>query len=194
MPKKINLTEALQEIRKFSRDHKRPPSYDEIARIFHYKSKNAAFWLVKTLKDKGMLSADPQGKLLIEAPGGARLLGTVQAGFPSPAEEETADLLSLDEYLIRHPEQTFLVKVNGDSMIDAGVREGDLAVVERARAPRDKGDIVIAQVDGQWTMKYYEKRGREVVLIAANKKYPPMRPSHELVLGGVVTGIVRKYK
>lgn len=121
------------------------------------------------------------------------LLGEIAAGWPSPAEEELVDTLSLDEYLIRHSEQSYLIKVKGDSMIDAGIREGDLVIVERGRTPRDK-DIVIAQVDGQWTMKYYEKQGAQVRLLPANKKYSPIIPQHELVVGGVIVALIRKYK
>ncbi len=117
----------------------------------------------------------------------------MQAGWPSPAEEELVDVLSLDEYLIQHPEQSYLIKVTGDSMIDAGIHQGDLVIVERGRTAKDR-DIIIAQVDGEWTMKYYEKRGSVVRLIAANKKYAPITPKRELVVGGVVTAVIRKYK
>lgn len=193
MPEKIDLVRAAKRLRHFFKDHHRPPSFEEIRDLFGYKSKNAAFWLVKRLLDKGLLEKDDKGKLRLDAGTGARLLGTVQAGFPSPAEEELIDTLSLDEYLIKHPEQSFLVKVTGDSMIDAGIHEGDLVVVERGRQPKDK-DIVIAQVDGSWTMKYYEKTKKGVVLIAANKKYPAIRPAAELVVGGVVVAVIRKYR
>ena len=114
-------------------------------------------------------------------------------GWPSPAEEELVDILSLDDYLIPHPDQSYLVKIKGDSMIDAGIRPGDLVIVERGRTARD-GDIVIAQVDGEWTMKTYEKRGSVVKLLAANKKYTPIIPKSELLIGGVVTAAIRKYK
>lgn len=121
------------------------------------------------------------------------MLGTVQAGFPSPAEEELIDTLSLDEFLIKNPQASYLVKVTGDSMIDAGIMQGDLVIVERGRQARH-GDIVIAQVDGEWTMKYYEKKGPKIFLRAANKKYPLIEPKAELVIGGVVVANVRKYK
>lgn len=122
-----------------------------------------------------------------------KLLGTVEAGFPSPAEEEAAAMLSLDDYLITNAEACFLIKVSGDSMIEAGIMPGDLVIVERGREAR-QGDIVIAQVDGQWTMKYFEKHRGEVSLRAANKKYPPIRPQNELIIGGVVVASIRKYK
>ena len=151
--------------------------------------------LIAHLVKRGILKRDSSGKL-VPTPileGGIRLLGTVQAGFPSPAEEELIDTLSLDEFLIKNPQASYLVKVTGDSMIDAGIMPDDLVIVDRGRQPRH-GDIVIAEVDGQWTMKYYEKRGNKVLLRAANKKYAPIEPKAELVIGGVVVANVRKYK
>ncbi|MDD5101338.1 MAG: S24 family peptidase, partial [Syntrophales bacterium] len=70
--------------------------------------------------------------------------------------------------------------------------EGDLVIVERGREPKG-GDIVIAEVDGEWTMKHFRREGKTVVLEAANPKYPPIRPREELKLGGVVTAVIRKY-
>ncbi len=193
MPQQTDLMEALSELKGFVRENKRPPSFLEIARLFRYKSKNAAFLLVDKLVKRGFLRKDRQGKIIFDMLHGVKLLGTVQAGWPSPAEEELVDVLSLDEYLITHPDQTYLIKVTGDSMVDAGIHEKDLVLVERGRAPKD-GDIVVAQVDGEWTLKYYEKRGSAVRLIAANKKYAPITPQRELVVGGVITAVVRKYK
>ncbi len=151
--------------------------------------------LTAHLVKRGILKRDLSGRLLPTPvlEGGIKLLGTVQAGFPSPAEEELVDTLSLDEFLIKNPQASYLVKVTGDSMIDAGIMPDDLVIVERGRQARH-GDIVIAQVDGEWTMKYYEKRGTKTLLRAANKKYPPIEPKAELVIGGVVVANVRKYK
>ena len=193
MRDKTDLLAALTELRGFVREYRRPPSFLEIARLFRYKSKNAAFLLVNKLIEKGYLRKDRQGKIIFDGLNGIKLLGTVQAGWPSPAEEELVDTMSLDEYLIKHPEQSYLIKVTGDSMIDAGIHEGDLVIVERGRTAKDR-DIVIAQVDGEWTMKYYEKHGNVVRLVAANKKYSPIVPKRELTVGGVVTAVIRKYK
>ena len=193
MPNKKIFAEALSRLRGFYREHRRPPSFFEIAKLFQYKSKNAAFLLVSKLIEKGLLKKDKQGKILFDSLNGIKLLGSVQAGWPSPAEEELVDVLSLDEYLIKHPEQSYLIKVTGDSMIDAGIREGDLVIVERGRQPKNQ-DIVIAQVDGEWTLKFYEKQGSAVRLVAANQKYAPITPKRELVVGGVVTAVIRKYK
>ncbi len=193
MPNSIDLTQALQKIRLFCKNKKRPPSFEELRKLFGYKSKNAASWLIDKLAEKGLIQKDAQGKLLFGPSAGIKLLGTVQAGWPSPAEEELVDVLSLDEYLVTHPEQTFLIKVTGDSMIDAGIHQGDLVLVERGRQPKHR-DIVIAEIDHEWTMKYYEKIGKEIHLVAANKKYPAIQPKEELKIGGVIVAVVRKYK
>ncbi len=125
--------------------------------------------------------------------GTCRLIGAVEAGFPSPAEEELVDTLSLDDLLITNREASFLLKVTGDSMTGAGIMPGDLVIVHRGRAPKS-GDIVIAEVDGQWTMKYFRKRGENVMLVPANPRYQSIRPKSELKVAGVVTAVVRKYK
>jgi SOS regulatory protein LexA len=122
-----------------------------------------------------------------------RMLGSVKAGFPSPAEEELIDTLSLDELLIQNREATFLLKVTGDSMTGAGILPADMVIVDRGQPPKS-GDIVIAQVDGEWTMKYLRKRGGSVLLVPANPRYKPIAPKNELKIAGVVTAVVRKYK
>ena len=82
--------------------------------------------------------------------------------------------------------------VKGDSMIDAGIMPGDLLIVERGAAVRD-GDIVIAQIDREWTIKYFRRRGNKVFLEAANKDYQPLHPTEELNIAAVVRGVVRRY-
>ena len=121
------------------------------------------------------------------------MLGTVEAGFPSPAEESLADNISLDDLLIQNRAASFLVKVSGDSMTGAGIMPGDMVIVDKGQVPKS-GDIVIAEVDGQWTMKYLRKRGEDVLLVPANPKYQPIRPKRELKISGVVTAVVRKYR
>ena len=173
---------------------KRMPSYSEMLRLFRLKSKNAVYKRVLYLVRAGYLNKDSAGRL---TPGRlmkpARVLGLVAAGFPSPAEEELADTMSLDEYLISNPQATYLLNVDGDSMIDAGIHPGDLVLVQKNLAPKN-GDIVVAQVDGDWTLKYFEKKDRAVSLRAANKKYPLIFPKQELVIAGVVIANVRKYR
>jgi SOS regulatory protein LexA len=122
-----------------------------------------------------------------------RVLGLVEAGFPSPAEEELRDTLSLDEFLVNNPDASFLLKVSGDSMTGAGILPGDLVIVDRGMTAKS-GDIVIAEVDGEWTMKFLKKSGDAVYLMPANPRYKPIRPQRELTITGVVTAVVRKYR
>jgi repressor LexA len=195
MPRPIDFPNAIGKIREFYRTRKRLPSYSELQSLLGYRSKGGVSVLMAHLLKRGILKRDSRGKFapMPVLQGGLKLLGAVQAGFPSPAEEELVDTLSLDEFLIAKPQASYLLRVTGDSMIEAGIMPDDLVIVERGRQPRH-GDIVVAQVDGEWTMKYYEKRGTKVRLCAANKKYPPIEPRTELVLGGVVIASVRKYR
>ncbi len=191
---KGDIKDRIEKIRKFYLRNKRMPSYSEVASLFGFRSKNAAYKLIGKLKDLGLVSSDEKGKLL---PGDlnnpVKLLGSISAGFPSPAEEELQDTMSLDEYLINNPTSTYLLKVEGDSMIDAGIHPGDLVLVDKSVVPKT-GDIVIAQVDDEWTLKYFEKKGKVVYLRPANKKYPLIKPKQELIIGGVIIANVRKYK
>ena len=186
-------SKVISGIKEFYRAHLRLPSYSELAKLAGYASKNAAFRLVNRLVKEGLLDKDTSGRL---RPLGLRfgipLAGYVQAGFPSPAEEELVDLMSLDEFLVRRPDATYMLKVSGDSMIDAGIHPGDMVLVEKGNAPKS-GDIVIAQVDGEWTMKYFIKEAGEVRLEPANKKYQAIHPSQSLVIGGLVKTVIRKY-
>ncbi len=170
------------------------PSYAEIGHILGFHSKNAVFRLVEKLIKLKVIGRDKTGRLVpgsIASP--VRVLGSVEAGFPSPAEEELVDTLSLDDLLIQNRDATFLLKVSGDSMTGAGIMPGDMVLVDKGQTPKS-GDIVIAEVDGEWTMKYFRKRGDTITLVAANPKYQPIKPKRELKVGGVVTAVIRKYK
>lgn len=187
------MENQIKKIRKFFKRHRRLPTYQELAHLAGFASKNAAFKLAQKLINAGFLEKDSSGKLIpkrLFAP--LPYSGIVKAGFPSPAEEELIDTISFDEYLIEKPEATFILKVSGDSMIDAGIHPGDIVLIERGR-PVKTGDIVVAEVDGEWTMKYYQKEAGQVVLVAANKKYQKIYPKHNLTIEGIVVSVVRKY-
>jgi SOS regulatory protein LexA len=178
----------------FYQDNGRMPSFSEIGELVGFRSKNAVSKFVSKLVQNGVVDKDEKGRLIPRSITSAtRVLGTVEAGFPSPAEEELADTMSLDDLLIQNPHATFLLKVSGDSMTEAGILPGDMVIVDKGQTPKN-GDIVIAEVDGAWTMKYLKKRGADVTLIPANPKYKPIRPKKELKIAGVVTAAVRKYK
>ena len=169
------------------------PSYTEIMALVGFKSKNAVYKLVNKLVAEGVFAKDSSGRLIPNKLfGEVPLLGLVEAGFPTAAEESLSDMMSLDEYLIENKEATYLLEVKGDSMIDAGIHEGDLVIVERKGEPKD-GDIVIADVDGGWTMKYFRKRGSTIYLEPANRKYKPIYPTESLNIAAIVKGVIRKY-
>jgi SOS regulatory protein LexA len=193
MPRQRDLKPIITKLSQFWRSRKRLPTFVECLDLWGYKSTQAVARTIQALIEVDVLRRDDAGKLV---PGrriaSLPILGSVQAGFPTPAEEERLGEVSFDDLLVRNPQSTYVVKVSGDSMSGAGIQPGDMVVVERGVQPR-MGDIVVAQVDGDWTMKRYERRGNRVVLVPANPKYKLIVPQHELVLGGVVRGVVRVY-
>lgn len=177
----------------FYERHRRMPGYKEFMELTGFKSKNAVYKLIGRLVEAGVLEKDRDGRL---SPGprmrGAPLLGLVEAGFPSPAEEELLDVMDFDEYLTPHKESSYILKVKGDSMIDAGICPGDLVIVER-RPTYKPGQIVIASIEGEYTMKYLRKKDDRYFLEPANAAYKPIYPKGNLSIEAVVTAVVRKY-
>ena len=154
--------------------------------------------------------------------GKARVAGSVVAGFPSPAEQYLEPPLDLNALLVKRPAATYFVRVEGDSMINAGINPGDLLVVDRSLTPVD-GDIIIASVDGEFTVKRLRVEGngelgigngkngngelgigngkkravkKRYVLEPGNDKYPVIRidDGHELDYFGMVTAVIHRFK
>ncbi len=193
MKKTRDIKSVEQSLVAFYRNQKRMPTYAEMMDLFEVRSKSVVSYWIDKLIEKGILEKDAQGFLKLSGLSfGIPLVGNVAAGLPVSAEESAHEVVSMDEYLVTKPDSSFLLRVTGDSMIGAGIMEGDLVVVERERQPKT-GDIVLAEVDGQWTMKYFRRQGREVVLEAANPAYPTIYPKEELTIGGVITASVRRY-
>lgn len=185
--------EYKEKIFEFYNRNKRMPSYAEIMDLVGFKSKNAVSKLVHKLIDAGILEKDAQGKLLPAlAAGEIPMLGLVEAGIPTTADEQFLDTLSIEEYLVPKKEKTFILEVKGDSMIEAHIDEGDLVIAERSEIAKD-GDIVIAEVDGGWTLKYFKTDGKKIWLMPANKNYKPIYPEFEMRIAAIVTGVIRKY-
>lgn len=187
------LESQKQKLIDFSEREKRMPTYTEAMKIFGYKSKNAVAKVFKKLIDEGFVKKDKLGRLqqtnnFNEIP----LLGTVTAGLPVDVSEQILDTLSLDTFLVRKKTQTYLLEVDGDSMIDAHIDDGDMVIAEVSSTAKI-GDIVIAEVDGEWTMKYYREKNGKPYLEPANKRYKPIYPQQSFSIGAVVKGVVRKY-
>ncbi len=188
-----NIKEKVGRIRKYYAENKIMPTYDEVCLLFGFKSKNAAFKLVNKLVDKGYIEKMDKGRL---KPGvnflGLPLFSSVQAGAPTAEEEILLDRVDLNDYLIKKPESTVLINVRGDSMIDAGIHEGDKVIVDQKAHPQ-LGNIVVATVDGDYTVKYLDKtKDGKIILQPGNAKYQPIVPQNEMCIFGKVVGVVRK--
>ncbi|NWJ46762.1 MAG: translesion error-prone DNA polymerase V autoproteolytic subunit [Chloroflexi bacterium] len=118
-------------------------------------------------------------------------LSAVAAGFPSPAEDYVDTLLDLNRLLIKNPAATFFMRVSGESMLGAGIHPHDVLVVDRSLKPRD-GSVVVAVLDGEFTVKRLRKRQGGYVLEAENALFPPLVVTGEMTLEiwGVVTAVV----
>lgn len=118
----------------------------------------------------------------------------IAAGFPSPADDHLESPLDLNEHLVTHPAATFVVKVQGDSMLGAGIRDGDLLVVDRSLEARN-GSVVVAVIDGELTVKRLRMGRGKIRLEAENPAYPPivLREGSDLVIWGVVAHAIRSY-
>lgn len=117
------------------------------------------------------------------------VVGIINAGWPSPAEEELLDTISFDEWLIEP--STFMVNVQNNAMQDAGIFEHDVVIFRRGQKPKS-GDIVIADVDGEWMMRYYQTEEGRPVLYPANGHYSVIKPD-ELTVIGVIRSVIRRY-
>lgn len=169
------------------------PVYTEIMSLLGFKSKNAVSKLVHKLIDEGILSKDSTGRLIPNnLIGEIPVLGLVEAGFPSDVSEISSDTLNIADYLIHDKDCTYLLQVKGDSMIDAGIHDGDMVIAEKRNLAKD-GDIVIALVDGGWTMKYYRNHKGKVYLQPANKDFSDIYPETQLEVAAIVKGVIRKY-
>ena len=189
----MKLANAARSIRAFFETHKRVPSYQEMCDLWGFASKRASFEFAKKLINAGVLEKDSKGKLVLKDISlSLPLLGSIPAGLPQPAEDYPLEAVSINDYIVNKPQESYLLRVIGDSMIDAGIHDGDYVVIERRQEAHD-GDIVVAIIDGQYTLKYFRKSNGIVHLEAANRKYRPFFPDESLIIWGVVISVIRKY-
>ncbi|HAQ02776.1 TPA: repressor LexA [Candidatus Nomurabacteria bacterium] len=176
----------------YNRD-RRMPTYSEMMKLFGFKSKNAVARLVDKFIEEGIVSKDYLGRLIADTSfDSIPMLGSVKAGFPSDAEE-LKDTINIDDYLIAKKDNSYMLTVDGDSMIDAHIADGDMVLVEKTNTAKD-GQIVIANVDGEFTMKYFRKdKENKVWLEPANKDFKPIYPKMYLNITAVVKAVIRKY-
>ena len=171
----------------------RMPTYSEMMKLFSFKSKNAVARLVEKLIDTGIVKKDSLGRLIPSASfSDVPLLGLIKAGFPSPTEDIVESTINLNNFLIRKKDSTYILEVDGNSMIDAHIADGDMVIAEKTEFARDR-EIVIAEVDGEFTMKYFRQEGSKIWLEPANKDFKPIYPENDLKICAIVKGVIRKY-
>ena len=184
----------LDKLRDYYAEHGVLPPYSTVMTLLGMKSKSPVAALVARLKLAGFLESSPEkrlkpGRRFFERP----IFDSVRAGLPSAAGDDRHDMLTIDEHLIERPSSTVLITVKGDSMIDAGIHPGDTVIVDKRRNA-NAGDIVVAIVDNEFTLKTLGREKNLFILKPANPAYPVIRPQGNLEIFGVVVGQFRKYK
>jgi len=176
------------------------PSLADLAIAFGVRSKNSVAKVVNTLVAEKQIEKDPKGRIkIVSMPNGddaplpltLPLFGPIAAGFAAPVEEHAEEQITVENYLVKNRSSTFLLRVKGDSMIDAAIHEGDLVVVERSKQPKPN-DIVVGVLDGEFTLKRLKKDKGKYYLQAENADYPDLFALDELTVAGVVVGLMRK--
>ena len=173
--------------------HQVLPSYARIGKLVGLNSKASVAGMVLRLKSERFLESTPDRRL---KPGRRfferSVADCVRAGMPSAAAEAAPDALTIDQHLVAHPSRTVLIKVKGDSMTGAGILDGDVVVVEK-QSSANVGQIVVAIVDNEFTLKRLDREKGRFVLRPENKGYPVIRPRGEVEVFGVVVGLIRRY-
>lgn len=183
---------AVAKLKKFFATERRLPSYAEMCQVFGFASKKACFDLTNKLIAQGFLEKDNKGKLSPKNLFAIPKLGIIKAGYPTPGEALADDSVDLYDYLLNLPGAIFSLIVKGDSMIEEGINDGDVVIIDKHRQPHN-GDVVAACFDNEWTIKYYHKNNVGVQLMPANPNYPILFPKGDLLIGGVVISVIRKY-
>ncbi len=198
------LTQRQEEILAYLKEYQRMcglmPSTREIQHFFGFASQTAAMSHLRALERKGAIQRLPNKARAVVFPEDLDrerivdipIYGSIAAGMAQDAPPENEGCVSIDIATlgIRPTARTFALKVRGDSMIDAHICDGDTVILE-FREPR-KGDIVAALIDGETTLKRYVIQDRKPYLKAENPDYPDLIPARELVIQGVLIGLLRK--
>lgn len=187
--------EYLAKLQDYYAEWKSIPSYASLCEVFGIASKSWVKAILDRLGKAGFIERTPDGLWIPTRQFFARPFAesSVQAGMPVPVMATQGEYFVIDEMLIDTPSLTTMIPVKGDSMIDAGIHDGDIAVVEK-RNLANLGDIVVAIVDDDFTLKTLDKEGGKFILRPANPAYPVIRPHGSLEIFGVLVGLIRKYR
>jgi repressor LexA len=192
-----NLKDAeyLAKLQDYYAEWKSIPSYASLCKVFGIASKSWVKAILDRLGKAGFIERTPDGAWIPTHQFFARPFAesSVQAGMPQSVTATQGEYYVIDEMLIDTPSLTTMIPVKGDSMIDAGIHDGDIAVVEK-RNLASIGDIVVAIVDNDFTLKTLDKERGKFILRPANAAYPVIRPQGSLEIFGVLVGLIRKYR
>ncbi|MHB1176624.1 MAG: LexA family protein [Sulfuriferula sp.] len=185
----------LGRLQDYYADSRRIPSLRRLSELMGFASKTASRKLLHRLKTEGFVERTPDDDAWIPS---TRFFerplaqGKVPAGMPIVVGEVGAESFLVDDYVVHNPSRTVMITVKGDSMTDAGIHNGDIAVVERGK-PAGKGDFVVAIVDNEFSLKELGIERGKFILKPHNPAYPVIRPKSELEIFGVMVGLVRRY-
>ena len=190
----IKDADYLLKLQNYYAKHHSFPSYARLCRVLGLAAKSAVNKVLLRLVEQGYLKRTVDEvwvpaesffeRKLSDAP--------VVAGLPTFVSNVTADPFMIDQFLVNNPSKTILVPIQGDSMINAGINDGDVVVVELG-STANNGDIVVAAIDDQFTVKTLGTKQGKAVLLPANNSYPIIRPKESLEIIGVIVGLIRKY-
>jgi len=192
--KALHDHEHLATLQRYYAQHRVLPSYARLMEVLGYASKSAVKKVLERLEVAGMLERTPDGDWAPTERFFERVVANqpVPAGMPVTTLDAGVEQMTIDRYLIQEPGQTVLIRVKGDSMINAGIHSGDIAVVER-RQDAQVGEQVVAVVDDQFTLKTLGRDRGGYCLLPANPEFDVIRPNGKLEIFGVVVGLVRRY-
>ncbi|MEK7162138.1 MAG: transcriptional repressor LexA [Patescibacteria group bacterium] len=192
--------ELLQFIIKQIREHNLPPSISEMAEYLKVKSKNGVAKLLDALKDQGFVktSGKARGIKVLQTLGeslqkgliAVPIMGNIQAGSPHLAEEQIEDWINLPQSMVKGRRDVFLLRVRGDSMINAGIFEEDLVIVRPTKEVKNN-DIVVALLHDEATVKRFIQIKNRSYLKAENPDYKNIYPKEEWMVQGKVVGVIR---
>jgi repressor LexA len=200
----MSLTDRQKQLLSFItrqiREDNMPPSISEMAEFLGVKSKNAVAKLLNALEDGGYIeiSGKARGVTVLNSLSEslqigffrAPVLGMVQAGMPHLAEEHVEEWINLPQTFVRGRRDVFLLKIRGDSMINAGMFDGDLVIVRPTREAKNN-DIVVALLHDEATVKRFIQIKNRAYLKAENPDYPNIYPKEEWMIQGKVVGVIR---
>ena len=190
----IKDSDYLSKLQNYYAKHHGFPSYARLCNVLGLAAKSAVNKVLLRLAEQGYLKRTVDEVWVPAESFFERNLSNtpVVAGLPTFVSDVTADSFMIDQFLVNKPSKTILVPIQGDSMINVGINDGDVVIVE-VSSTANTGDIVVATIDDEFTVKTLGKKRGKPVLLPANDSYPIIRPKGSLKIFGVVIGLIRKY-